>query len=76
MDGGSCDCQTIAMLMSWILPPVLITNPFSGFHLLILSLDSQGYGLTETCAASFIAAADEIKHEATVGPPTPLTEFR
>jgi len=36
----------------------------------------QGYGLTETCAASFIAVPDEIGHSATVGPPTPCTEFR
>ncbi len=36
----------------------------------------QGYGLTETCAASFIAAADVVQHEATVGGPTPGTEFR
>ncbi|EFJ51208.1 hypothetical protein VOLCADRAFT_73402 [Volvox carteri f. nagariensis] len=36
----------------------------------------QGYGLTETNAASFIAAADVMEHAATVGPPTPLTEFR
>ena len=36
----------------------------------------QGYGLTETCAASFIASADRINHSATVGPPTPCTELR
>mmetsp|Transcript_9256 Transcript_9256/g.16316 ORF Transcript_9256/g.16316 Transcript_9256/m.16316 type:complete len:660 (-) Transcript_9256:759-2738(-) len=36
----------------------------------------QGYGLTETSAASFIASATDDKHEATVGPPTPCTEFR
>ena len=36
----------------------------------------QGYGLTETCAASFIASADKINHSATVGPPTPCTELR
>ncbi|GLC41297.1 hypothetical protein PLESTB_001078100 [Pleodorina starrii] len=36
----------------------------------------QGYGLTETSAASFIASADVIEHAATVGPPTPMTEFR
>ena len=36
----------------------------------------QGYGLTETCAASFIASADLMSHCATVGPPTPCTEFR
>lgn len=36
----------------------------------------QGYGLTETGAASFIAGADVILDSATVGPPTPGTEFR
>lgn len=36
----------------------------------------QGYGLTETCAASFIASPDIMTHAATVGPPTPCTEFR
>ncbi|KAG2439883.1 hypothetical protein HYH02_010513 [Chlamydomonas schloesseri] len=36
----------------------------------------QGYGLTETSAASFIASADVMAQAATVGPPTPLTEFR
>ncbi|KXZ49465.1 hypothetical protein GPECTOR_21g691 [Gonium pectorale] len=36
----------------------------------------QGYGLTETSAASFIASADVMDHAATVGPPTPMTEFR
>ncbi|PNW73635.1 hypothetical protein CHLRE_13g566650v5 [Chlamydomonas reinhardtii] len=36
----------------------------------------QGYGLTETSAASFIACADVMAQAATVGPPTPMTEFR
>ncbi|KAG2497767.1 hypothetical protein HYH03_004039 [Edaphochlamys debaryana] len=36
----------------------------------------QGYGLTETSAASFIACADVMAHAATVGPPTPMVEFR
>ncbi|GFR48302.1 hypothetical protein Agub_g10182 [Astrephomene gubernaculifera] len=36
----------------------------------------QGYGLTETSAASFIACADVMDHAAMVGPPTPMTEFR
>uniref|UniRef100_A0A7S0R5D9 Long-chain-fatty-acid--CoA ligase n=1 Tax=Chlamydomonas leiostraca TaxID=1034604 RepID=A0A7S0R5D9_9CHLO len=36
----------------------------------------QGYGLTETCAASFLAVTDEWQHFATVGCPTPCTELR
>lgn len=35
----------------------------------------QGYGLTESCAASFIAEPDTIGHSGTVGPPMPVTEF-
>jgi long-chain acyl-CoA synthetase len=35
----------------------------------------QGYGLTETCAASFIATPDQIKHSGTVGLPQPVTSF-
>lgn len=35
----------------------------------------QGYGLTETCAASFIACPDDIKHAGTVGVPQPVTTF-
>eukprot|EP00892_Ulva_mutabilis_P009730 jgi/Ulvmu1/7129/UM034_0035.1 len=35
----------------------------------------QGYGLTESCAASFIAEPDTIAHAGTVGPPMPVTEF-
>ena len=35
----------------------------------------QGYGLTETCAASFIALPDKISQAGTVGPPQPVTEF-
>lgn len=36
----------------------------------------QGYGLTETCAASFIAHPDEPDHFNTVGPPQPVLSFR
>ncbi|GAB4822406.1 hypothetical protein N2152v2_009452 [Parachlorella kessleri] len=36
----------------------------------------QGYGLTETCAASFIAVPDVVDHFGTVGPPQPVHEFR
>ncbi len=36
----------------------------------------QGYGLTETCAASVIASADVWAHNGTNGPPTPCTELR
>jgi long-chain acyl-CoA synthetase len=36
----------------------------------------QGYGLTETCAASFGCAPDNWDHVGTVGPPFPCTEFR
>ncbi|KAG1667988.1 hypothetical protein FOA52_000632 [Chlamydomonas sp. UWO 241] len=36
----------------------------------------QGYGLTETGAASFIAAFDVMGHASTVGPPCPCNEFR
>ena len=35
----------------------------------------QGYGLTETCAASFIAIPDNWSQGGTVGPPLPVTEF-
>ncbi|KAL4444633.1 hypothetical protein ABPG77_002450 [Micractinium sp. CCAP 211/92] len=36
----------------------------------------QGYGLTETCAASFIAVPDQPAHAGTVGPPQPVLEFK
>ena len=36
----------------------------------------QGYGLTETCAASFIAVPDVPDHAGTVGPPQPCISFR
>jgi len=36
----------------------------------------QGYGLTETCAASCIAMPDTWEHAATVGPVLPCTELR
>lgn len=35
----------------------------------------QGYGLTESCAASFIATPDDIKHAGTVGQAQPVTTF-
>ena len=35
----------------------------------------QGYGLTETCAASMIAMPNEWKQHGTVGPPLPVTEI-
>uniref|UniRef100_A0A7S0UJY6 Long-chain-fatty-acid--CoA ligase n=1 Tax=Polytomella parva TaxID=51329 RepID=A0A7S0UJY6_9CHLO len=36
----------------------------------------QGYGLTETCAASFIASLDRMAQCGTVGPVMPLSELR
>jgi long-chain acyl-CoA synthetase len=36
----------------------------------------QGYGLTETCAASFFTHPPPMRHAGTVGPPLPATEFR
>ncbi|KAH7620805.1 putative Long chain acyl-CoA synthetase 4 [Nannochloris sp. 'desiccata'] len=36
----------------------------------------QGYGLTETCAASFIAVPDVAEHAGTVGPPQPVLSMR
>lgn len=36
----------------------------------------QGYGLTETCAASFIAVPDVYDQAGTVGPPQPVLSFR
>ena len=36
----------------------------------------QGYGLTETCAASFIAVPDVPEHAGTVGPPQPVLSMR
>jgi long-chain acyl-CoA synthetase len=36
----------------------------------------QGYGLTETCAASFIAVPDTFEHASTVGPPLSVLSFR
>lgn len=35
----------------------------------------QGFGLTETCGASFIAVPDEPAQLATIGPPLPVVEF-
>lgn len=35
----------------------------------------QGYGLTESCAASFIAAPDTYTQAHTIGPPQPVVEF-
>lgn len=35
----------------------------------------QGYGLTETCAASFIAEPADIRQMGTVGPPQPAVTF-
>lgn len=35
----------------------------------------QGYGLTETCAASFIAIPNDKTQTGTVGPPQPVTAF-
>eukprot|EP00798_Chlamydomonas_sp_ICE-L_P002723 gene2723-12596_t len=37
---------------------------------------TQGYGLTETCAASFLNFPFEMEQIGTVGPPLPHTEFR
>ncbi|KAK9817123.1 hypothetical protein WJX72_009841 [[Myrmecia] bisecta] len=36
----------------------------------------QGYGLTETCAASFIAVPNNPAMSGTVGPPLPIFEYR
>lgn len=36
----------------------------------------QGYGLTETCAASFISDPYDVGQVGTVGPPLPHTELR
>merc|ERR1712224_10145 len=36
----------------------------------------QGYGLTETCAASFLAVPDDLSHFATIGVPVPNVEYR
>jgi long-chain acyl-CoA synthetase len=36
----------------------------------------QGYGLTETCAASFVAVPDDMDHFATIGVPFPCIEYR
>lgn len=36
----------------------------------------QGYGLTETCAASFFTFPPPMRHAGSVGPPLPATEFR
>eukprot|EP00210_Caulerpa_lentillifera_P003470 g3311.t1 len=35
----------------------------------------QGYGLTETCAGTFITLPDDPKMDGTVGPPLPYVEF-
>jgi len=37
---------------------------------------AQGYGLTETCAVSFVSSVDFFDQSATVGPPCPLTELQ
>lgn len=39
-------------------------------------LVAQGYGLTETCAASFMQLPDEFAQLGTCGPPQPLCEFK
>lgn len=36
----------------------------------------QGYGLTETCASSFIAVPDVASQAGTVGPPQPVLSFK
>lgn len=36
----------------------------------------QGYGLTETCAGSFVARPDELTMIGTVGPPLPIVDVR
>ncbi|KDD76920.1 AMP-binding enzyme [Helicosporidium sp. ATCC 50920] len=36
----------------------------------------QGYGLTESCAASFLTCPDDPAHGGTVGPPQPVVSFR
>ncbi|XP_051145447.1 long chain acyl-CoA synthetase 4-like isoform X2 [Andrographis paniculata] len=36
----------------------------------------QGYGLTETCAGSFVARPDEFSMIGTVGPPLPIVDIR
>merc|ERR1711904_434472 len=36
----------------------------------------QGYGLTETCAASFVAVPDDLAMFATIGVPFPSVEYR
>ncbi|QDZ23683.1 acetyl-CoA synthetase-like protein [Chloropicon primus] len=36
----------------------------------------QGYGLTETCAASFVAVPDDMSMFATIGVPFPSVEYR
>lgn len=41
----------------------------------LIGLSAQGYGLTETCAASFLAGPFP-GHSGTVGPPVPGTEYR
>ena len=41
----------------------------------MVQLQTQGYGLTETCAASFLAGPFP-GHSGTVGPPVPGTEYR
>ncbi|XP_042030202.1 long chain acyl-CoA synthetase 4-like isoform X2 [Salvia splendens] len=35
----------------------------------------QGYGLTETCAGSFVARPDDLSMVATVGPPLPVVDI-
>lgn len=37
---------------------------------------AQGYGLTETCAASFVASPNDVRQAGTVGPPLASTELR
>lgn len=35
----------------------------------------QGYGLTETCAGTFITIPDDSRMDGTVGPPLPFAQF-
>ena len=54
---------------------VIIIHTLTINGTIIINTGLQGYGLTETCAASFLAGPFP-GHSGTVGPPVPGTEFR
>ena len=66
---NSCDWLNYYVICKWA------TGHVVGGIIMLFATGLQGYGLTETCAASFLAGPFP-GHSGTVGPPVPGTEFR